>query len=621
MSRIQLPRLAPVLLLIGSVAMAIENMATTIAVSERQTAGENQAVVDHASNELSSTNEPIQWDSETLNTQATAALKRIMRLRLESERPGPKEMSTIVKSDVAVGALRPASLAVVYRDEAIRIFEKSDRVHEPKRGIEHLQGAVVNLAQPFAGGSDLRVKFKVVGVVKHDDRAETRVLYQASGQTPDGILQQDATWHCTWVPNAAREPLLSAVVVEDYRETRMPVGRGPLFADCTEAVLGENRCLEDDLAYGGTHWRQRIAKSFNPGRGLTPGLAIGDVNNDGLEDVYFCAMAGLPNRLFLQQPDGTAIDRAAESGVDYLDGSRAALLVDLDNDGDQDLVVVTKTHTLFLANDGRGRFDIRTSLPDPRMRTSLSAVDYDRDGDLDIYVCRYGLFAMSEVDLSQFTDTQFALGLPNPTFDANNGDSNLLLQNNGDFRFTDVTAECGLDANNRRFSYAAAWEDYDNDGDQDLYVANDFGRNNLYRNDGSVFSDVAAEAGVEDLGAGMGITWGDFNNDGWMDLYVSNMFSGAGNRIGLQPEWEQYLRESKGDARAAEELRNARRAMKGNSLYANQGNGRFRDVTDVAGVGMALWSWGGMFVDINNNGREDLVVPNGFFTNEKTKDL
>ena len=159
---------------------------------------------------------------------------------------------------------------------------------------------------------------------------------------------------------------------------------------------------------------------------------------------------------------------AAEAGIDWLDGSRAALLIDLNNDGHQDLVLVTKTHTLFMANDGEAHFEVRHSLPTPRMRMSLSAADYDNDGDLDVYVCRYGLFVPAEVDQRDFTDLQFALGIPNPTFDANNGDPNSLWRNDGDFQFTEVTEECGLDHNNRRFSFAAAWEDYDNDGDPGL---------------------------------------------------------------------------------------------------------------------------------------------------------
>ena len=152
-------------------------------------------------------------------------------------------------------------------------------------------------------------------------------------------------------------------------------------------------------------------------------------------------------------------------------------------------------------------------------------------------------------------------------------------------------------------------------------MANDFGRNTLYSNDGGVFTEVATAAGVEDLGFGMGCTWGDVNNDGWMDLYVTNMFSSAGNRIGLQPEWEDEIRDSKGEQRGQQEIENARRAMKGNTLFLNLGNGKFKDVTETANVAMALWSWGGTFVDINNDGYDDLIVPNGNLTNDSTKDL
>src|SRR5258708_20094642 len=81
------------------------------------------------------------------------------------------------------------------------------------------------------------------------------------------------------------------------------------------------------------------------------------------------------------------------------------------------------------------------------------------------------------------------------------------------------------------------WEDLEKDGWMDLYVANDFGRHNLYRNDHGHFTDVAAAAGVEDIGAGMSVSWGDFNRDGLMDLYVANMFSSARSRIAYQPKF------------------------------------------------------------------------------------
>lgn len=200
-----------------------------------------------------------------------------------------------------------------------------------------------------------------------------------------------------------------------------------------------------------------------------------------------------------------------------------------------------------------------------------------------------------------------------PYHDANNGRANVFLRNEGDGKFSDITRESGLDVNNRRYSFAASWEDYDNDGDLDLYVANDFGRNNLYRNDAGSFVDVAAEAGVEDISAGMSVSWGDYNNDGWMDLYVANMFSSAGNRVTYQRRFK-----SAADALTTSQFR---RHARGNSLFENAGDGTFRDVSVQANVTMGRWAWGSNFIDINNDSYEDLVVANGFITHEDTGDL
>ena len=159
---------------------------------------------------------------------------------------------------------------------------------------------------------------------------------------------------------------------------------------------------------------------------------------------------------------------------------------------------------------------------------------------------------------------------------------------------------------------AVAPHQVDRDGDPDLYVANDFGRNNLYRNDGGRFRDVAAEMGVEDMSAGMGVTWGDFNNDGAADLYVSNMFSSAGNRIAYQ----RQFRNGPVEANAP-----FQRHARGNTLFENTGDGTFKDVSIEAGVTMGRWAWGSHFADLNNDGWEDLYVANGFFTTEDTGDL
>ncbi len=111
----------------------------------------------------------------------------------------------------------------------------------------------------------------------------------------------------------------------------------------------------------------------------------------------------------------------------------------------------------------------------------------------------------------------------------------------------------------------------------------------------------------------MGATWADYDHDGLMDLYVSNMFSSAGGRIVDQPRFQAVAGED-----AVEPLQ---RFAKGNTLLRNAGDGTFEDVSEDAGVTMGRWSWGGEFVDLNNDGWQDLMVPNGFVTNHNTKDL
>ena len=144
----------------------------------------------------------------------------------------------------------------------------------------------------------------------------------------------------------------------------------------------------------------------------------------------------------------------------------------------------------------------------------MAAADYDRDGKLDVYLCSY-LFFQNEAQYRY----------PVPYHDAQNGPPNYLFRNRLDLEgnggFDDVTLESGINQNNNRFSFAAAWCDYDGDGWPDLYVANDFGRKNLYKNDRGKFRDVAAEAGVEDIGPGMSAAWLDYDGDGRPDIYVA----------------------------------------------------------------------------------------------------
>jgi hypothetical protein len=155
-----------------------------------------------------------------------------------------------------------------------------------------------------------------------------------------------------------------------------------------------------------------------------------------------------------------------------------------------------------------------------------------------------------------------------------------------------------------RNSFHAAWNDYDRDGDQDLYVANDFAPDFFYRNDGSGgFTDITAAAGIDTMGFAMGAAWGDYDGDGYDDLYVSNMFSKAGRRITAQiPGLDRRFAATAG----------------GNFLYRNKGDGTLERMSGGDGmpipVHLAGWSWGGQFCDFDNDGHLDLYVSSGFYT-------
>ncbi|MBV9406370.1 MAG: tetratricopeptide repeat protein, partial [Acidobacteriaceae bacterium] len=203
---------------------------------------------------------------------------------------------------------------------------------------------------------------------------------------------------------------------------------------------------------------------------------------------------------------------------------------------------------------------------------------------------------------------------PAPYFAAENGPPNFLMRNNRDGTFRDVTAEAGLNQNNTRYSFCCAWGDPDGTGWPSLYVVNDFGRKNLYRNNGNgTFTDVAAREGIEDIGAGMSVCWFDYDNDGAPDLYVSDMWTAAGERISAQ---EPFQRE------APESIRSLyRKHAMGNSLFRNQGNGSFQETMNFEGGGMGRWSWSSDAWDFDHDGFNDLYVTNGMLSGSSREDL
>ncbi len=457
-----------------------------------------------------------------------------------------------------------------------------------------------------AEASLIRCATKVIGIRTEQEQASADVLVEILQQSQGRLVQRNLTATTQWTLQPADAPQLMRWETVRLEQVQLATDR-PLFEEVTESVLGMTTGYQEQVLRGLDYWSQRLTGLDDMHIYGHHGMAVGDVNGDGLEDLYVCDSGGLPNRLFVQQPDGTVRDVAEAYGVDWLESTTSALLIDLDNDGDQDLVAATIAALLIAENTGRGTFRIRDALAGIPEAHTMCAADYDNDGDLDIYVTNYGPAGSSAGSRG------FEASVPIPYNDANNGGRNLLLANEGAFRFRDVTSQVGLDHNNRRWSFAAAWEDYDQDGDMDLYVANDFGRNNLYRNDSGRFRDVAAKAGVEDVAGGMSATWGDSNQDGRMDIYVGNMFSAAGRRVTYQRQFTAAHSRNRAQA--------IQRMARGNTLFVATPDGNFQDASDAAGVTMGRWAWGSKFLDIDNDGRQDLIVANGYFTSEKTDDL
>ena len=550
------------------------------------------------------------WETEALAVAALKKLKKIGSFIEHISTSSPQDLNGIASNDFKCTSLSPDNLDTVYQDSIFTVQRNASDAGAKVTdydGPDGLQRAIKNLCKSFSDAQNVRTKFKIFRIAIEDKHVTTKQYIEIIGFTDDGPLEQHATWKATWDIGADSKLMLDQIELLEFEQVRSKVPGGPLFADCTESVLAQNDCFGEQFQRGYGYWmlgvpttRYQITEMMGH-----PGLAIADINGDQLEDLYVCQEQGLPNRLFLQQPDGTALEVGAKWGCDWLQATRSALFVDLDNDGDQDLVATFLGGVVIASNEGN-YFTTRSVISTGDDMVALAGCDFDNDGDVDIYATAY--YANKVL-----SDRQSA-GLPasDEAFvyhDANVGGANQLIRNDisaNSWKFSDATKASGLDRNNSRFSFAAAWEDFDNDGDQDLYVANDYGRDNLYRNDDGQFQDIAAEAGAEDAASGMSVSWSDYDHDGRMDLYISNMWSSAGNRIAFQPEFKKNA--------PADVKKRLQRFARGNTLLKNDGPMQLTDVSKKAGVEMGRWAWGSQFADINNDGWDDILIANGFIT-------
>ncbi|MEO8735100.1 MAG: CRTAC1 family protein [Edaphobacter sp.] len=331
---------------------------------------------------------------------------------------------------------------------------------------------------------------------------------------------------------------------------------------------------------------------------MSGGVALLDYDGDGWLDIYFTnapsvsmAQSGkkAKSALYHNNHDGTFTDVTEKAGVAYPCWAMGAAVGDYNNDGKPDIVVSCFGGVVLYRNNGDGTFtDVTRAVgldKDTGWATGVTFGDYDGDGNSDLFVPHY--VDLDVHDLPQFGSSKTCQyhgvavqcgprGLK--------GSPDMLYRNNGDGTFTEVAKQAGVDDANHFFGLGAVWSDFDNDGKLDLFVGNDGEPNYLYRNEGNGhFKEVAYDAGVavsEDgtEQANMGLALGDYLNTGRMSLVVTH-FS------------DEYA-----------------------AMYRNDGGMTFSDVSRSAGISRAsspYVGWGDAFLDLDNAGREDLILVNG----------
>jgi tetratricopeptide (TPR) repeat protein len=441
---------------------------------------------------------------------------------------------------------------------------------------------------------------------------KTRVRYELVGAgTGFHCEQRVGHWDLEWIPSSTVPGEFQLQSWRALDETRSR-SASAVFADITSSALGGSVSYSTQINRGVDYWRTVLDGACGIDIYGHNGVSVADIDDDGFDDLYICQPAGLPNRLYRNLGDGTFEDITEASGLGLLDNTACALFADFDNDGRQDVVVVRASGPLLFLNEGNGRFRqkpgaFQFATSPQGTFTGAAVADYDRDGWLDIYFCLYIYY--------QGTD-QYKY--PVPYHDAENGPPNFMMRNLRDGTFRDVTAESGLNQNNTRYSFCCGWSDFNKDGWPDLYVVNDFGRKNLYRNNGDgTFTDIAPQAGVEDIGAGMSVCWLDYDTDGAEDLYVADMWTAAGERISAQ---DVFKKDSAKQVRAL-----YRKHAMGNSLFRNSrsldSGDVFQDRTASAGVGMGRWAWSSDAFDFDHDGFPDIYVMNGMISGASREDL
>jgi hypothetical protein len=387
-------------------------------------------------------------------------------------------------------------------------------------------------------------------------------------------------------------------------EQRRSAGRVAVFHDFR---------FVDRLPESGITYRNRVVadaaktyKSAHYDHGT--GIAVADVDGDGRLDVYFASQVG-GNALWRNIGGGRFEDITREAGVALTDRvGVAASFADTDNDGDPDLYVTTvRGGNAFFENDGRGRFRDITEVSGLGYNGHSSGTvffDFNRDGRLDLFLANVGRYTSDTVAGEGY---RFHTALEDAFqghLEPERAEQSRLYRNDGGNRFVDVSAETGL----QDFSWSGDASPLDGNGDgwPDLYILNMQGNDEYYENAGGTrFLRRSREMFPRTSWGAMGIKVFDFDNDGRMDIFIVDMHSDMSHEVGPDHEREKshmtWSEQVRGDGTTS---------IWGNSVFRNEGGGRFREVSDAINAEM-YWPWGLSTGDLNADGFEDVFITAG----------
>jgi hypothetical protein len=450
---------------------------------------------------------------------------------------------------------------------------------------------LLELRRTFSQPPQARFDVMKMTPPSHDDfRGTWNVLcvMRLWGQSQQGALREVTSQWQIKVDQPTKERLaepgwlLSCTVLQ----LAAVASSGPLFREVTAERGIDSAGMLDN-------WKGNREPQMHTG-----GAYAWDYNRDGYLDLFVTDPLG--NRLYQGQPGGKFLDvtRSRQLPPEALWGV-AAVVADLDNDGWEDLAIVSTG--VVCRNVAGTHFSLaHSNLPkllaswdtDPLLVTGAVPADYDRDALVDLYVTR-SLPALGSWLESTTPDVPPCR----------------LLKSRGDFQFEDVTEATGA-GDQGRSVFTAAWLDVNDDAWPDLYVINEFGNGLLLENhQGRSFRAREIVDGPHDFGS-MGLSCGDVDNDGRIDIHPSNMYSKAGSRVMAALRDDLYPEQT---------MAQLHRLIAGSELYLNRGEKGFHPVGKEYQVHAVGWSWGTALADFNNDGWLDIYSTAGFISRDRSK--